>query len=179
MDEVIENWRPVRQADPGYEVSDLGRVRAVRERVTRILTQRIERNYPVVSLRVNKKSKDFRVHQLVLYNFVPPPEGEYFVCHYDDDKQNNNLSNLYWGTRSENARDAIRNGKAKIGEERTQAVLTEDQVREIHARRKSGEKLRDIAESYGVDRSLVGKILKGVKWPHVYAALYPQAQELE
>jgi hypothetical protein len=69
------------------------------------------------------------VHRLVALAFLgdpnPPdpdfpdtPEGRrarrdyvrpFEVCHDDDDKSNNRLDNLYWGTRSDNNQDAARN----------------------------------------------------------------------
>jgi hypothetical protein len=32
------------------------------------------------------------------------------ACHRDDDKKNNHLNNLYWGTHRQNFKDAKRNG---------------------------------------------------------------------
>lgn len=51
------------------------------------------------------------VHVLVLETFVGPrPEG-YKGLHRDDDPHNNHVSNLYWGTLSDNAFDRVRNGR--------------------------------------------------------------------
>lgn len=50
------------------------------------------------------------VHRLVLEAFVgPAPEG-YQGLHWDDDVDNNCLTNLRWGTLSENQYDAVRTG---------------------------------------------------------------------
>ena len=40
----------------------------------------------------------------------PAPDGM-VACHRDDDKNNNALDNLYWGTPTENMQDALRNGR--------------------------------------------------------------------
>lgn len=51
------------------------------------------------------------VHSLVLEAFIGPCPPGMEARHLDDDPTNNNLSNLVWGTRSENSGDAIRNDK--------------------------------------------------------------------
>jgi len=52
------------------------------------------------------------VHRLVLLAFTgAPPSGKPNGLHWDDDPTNNDLSNLYWGSHAENARDAKRNGR--------------------------------------------------------------------
>lgn len=52
----------------------------------------------------------FHVHRLVLCAFVgPQPEGRE-SCHRDGDPSNNSASNLYWGTRLDNVKDAIKHG---------------------------------------------------------------------
>lgn len=59
---------------------------------------------------VDKKRRDFKVHRLVMEAFVGPcPEG-LEVLHWDDNPANNHLSNLRYGTRSENVKDRVRNG---------------------------------------------------------------------
>jgi hypothetical protein len=48
---------------------------------------------------------------MVLEAFVGPcPEDKHGGLHWDDDKDNNTLSNLRWGTMSENMQDQLRNG---------------------------------------------------------------------
>lgn len=51
------------------------------------------------------------VHRLVLEAFVGPcPEGMTVGRHLDDDPNNNHISNLAWGTVSDNSKDKVRNG---------------------------------------------------------------------
>lgn len=54
-----------------------------------------------------------RVHRLVAIAYLPNPNNLPIVCHKDDDKTNPNLSNLFWGTNSENTQDAFNKGLAK------------------------------------------------------------------
>lgn len=53
-----------------------------------------------------------KVHLLVLEAHVGPRPQGLIGCHRDDNAENNHVSNLYWGTYSDNAQDAIRNGRS-------------------------------------------------------------------
>lgn len=110
-----EKWLPVLGYE-GYEVSDHGRVRSY-----------LQRNNPGKVLKDAAGAKGHRVvvlsraladggphqrmvHQLVLEAFVGPrPEGM-LALHRDGDPENNHLDNLYWGTHSQNGKDAVRHG---------------------------------------------------------------------
>jgi hypothetical protein len=50
------------------------------------------------------------VHSLVLEAFVEPRPAGMLGLHRDDVKWHNHVSNLYWGTHADNARDCLRNG---------------------------------------------------------------------
>lgn len=56
------------------------------------------------------------IDRLLLEAFVGPPPSKYHVArHLDDDHRNNAISNLAWGTMSENVEDAYRNGRLRAG----------------------------------------------------------------
>lgn len=61
----------------------------------------------------NGKVKCEKVHRLVAKAFLPNPENKRCVCHKDNNKENNDVSNLYWGTDLENSRQAWRDGLIK------------------------------------------------------------------
>jgi hypothetical protein len=122
-----EKWLPVPDY-PGYEVSNHGQVRSLDREVGsrwgtpkrlkgRILSQaRVGGGGPVgrydaCVLFRDKKRKSLTVHTLVLSAFVGPrPEGMWGL-HRDDDPRNNRLENLYWGTPTQNTRDAVSSGR--------------------------------------------------------------------
>lgn len=112
---------------PGYEVSDQGRVRSLdREGLSRWGTPRVLKGqvltqvlvggvaghrYRACTLYRDGKPKQTTVHILVLETFVGPrPKKGMHGCHRDDDPDNNRLRNLYWGTPTQNSRDAVNNG---------------------------------------------------------------------
>lgn len=127
-----EQWRFIPGWIALYEVSDRGRVRAC-ERTVRSRTplgawtvRKIRRL--VLKPRPNRRGhlrvmlhytlidgSDTRrlhayVHRLVAEAFHgPAPEGT-MALHRDDNKRNNAASNIYYGTRIDNAQDALRNG---------------------------------------------------------------------
>jgi hypothetical protein len=62
--------------------------------------------------------------------------------------------------------------KTEKGEERYNAKLTEEKVkkiRKLYGLREKYKKynLNYLADKYGVDRTLIGKIVKGTAWKHV------------
>lgn len=121
-----ENWKPISGYEGFYEVSDLGRVRSLDRIIAdksgkkkhlkgRILKPGLNRRgsakvRPLVVLTKDNIQKSAFVHVLVAETFIGKrPDGKE-CCHKNDISTDNRLCNLYWGTRSENLQDAIRNG---------------------------------------------------------------------
>ena len=100
-------WRDVAGYD--YMVSDQGDVYSkLTERILK--PYRDPHGYLQVSLTRNGKQSKVRVHVLALEAFVGPrPEGA-LACHRNDQPADNRLENLYWGTKSHNGVDCVRNG---------------------------------------------------------------------
>jgi len=113
----VEEWRPVVGYEGAYEVSDQGRVRSLERRVrlvtrqagepTRLVSPRVLRPGPMASGHLSVaigKGNSRLVHQLVLEAFVGPRPIGWDSLHLDHNPANNALSNLRYGTRSENLR---------------------------------------------------------------------------
>lgn len=121
---IDENWLPVFGWEDLYRVSDLGNVCSLDRVVVcyngvrkflrgQLLTP--TPNPPNMHLRVvltrNQRDKSWLyVHNIVLEAFVGPRPHGLNGLHWDDDFSNNRLSNLRWGTQSENLFDCVRNG---------------------------------------------------------------------
>lgn len=124
---VAEEWRPVVGYEGYYEVSDQGRVRSLgrvmrygnqkypnRQRFVRgrfmTRTPNVRGGHLYVSLMVEGQIKSKAVHVLVAEAFLGPrPEGLQ-VRHINGVPADCRLSNLAWGTQSENMADRVRHG---------------------------------------------------------------------
>ena len=118
----VEEWRPIPEWH-GYEVSNTGRVRSIERTVIRrtgrpmsvrprILSQVTRTDgYPSVFLcRTEDRGTRRYVHQLVLEAFVGPRPDKMECRHLDGDRLNPHVTNLAWGTRSQNTQDRVRHG---------------------------------------------------------------------
>lgn len=56
------------------------------------------------------KRTNVSIHRLVAQTFIPNPDNLPVVLHLDNDKLNNHVSNLKWGTQLENAQQAYNDG---------------------------------------------------------------------
>lgn len=114
----MENWCPVPGYEGKYEVSDKGRVRRVARRgvdgrrlKSKILSARPQKSgHLSVCFVANGAQWNELVHRLVLIAFIGPPPVGMHALHRDGDPANNRLSNLRWGTPSDNSLDAVRHG---------------------------------------------------------------------
>lgn len=102
----------------------------------------------------------------ILHN-GPIPKG-LVVRHKCDNPACVNPTHLELGTQRDNIRDMIErergNWRAPKGEERHNAILTEDQVRYI---RSSDERGIDLAERFGVKPTTISAIRVGRLWKHL------------
>lgn len=163
---VTERWRPV-PGHSGYEVSDLGRVRSYRNRqghptsTPRMLSPGTVRGYKHIKL---GRSRQTKVHILVLEAFVGPrPDG--MVCrHLDGNPLNNRLTNLRWGTAEENYADRHRHGTHNSGSRNGRAKIDERVAVAIRRRLSAGDKPAVIARDFAVSRGIVAHIGAGRTW---------------
>ena len=95
-----------------------------------------------------------RVSWMIANDFADPPSC---VLHHCDNRGCVRPSHLYVGTNFDNALDAVERGRlAKNG-----AKLSREQVREMRLRRRSGEGVRSLSESFGVSMSAVSMVCTG------------------
>jgi len=73
-----------------------------------------KKGYLGVCLCKDGKSITITIHRLIALHYIPNPENKPEVDHIDRDKQNNNIENLRWATRSENQRNKGAYGAVKF-----------------------------------------------------------------
>lgn len=166
----MENWKPIKGYEGIYEVSDFGRVKRLansnRCKRDRILNPKPNHNgYIRVKLTNNGVSEKVFVHRLVLIAFVGNPLSEQETLHVDNNRQNNILGNLRWGSRQENADDRANSTGFPHGETAVvTSVLTKEEVREIRRLTKIGLGQKRLAKQFGVSRTTIKNIQFGRRW---------------
>lgn len=127
----MEIWRDVVGYEGVYEVSDYGRVRSKEK----YLKQTNSNGYKSVTLKKDENRRQYRVHRLVGFAFIPNSDNKPYINHIDGVKDNNKVENLEWCTQKENVRHAIDTGLAKslYGESNKNSKLSESEVFKIRS----------------------------------------------
>lgn len=120
--------------------------------------------YLYVHLYRNGKGYHRKIHHLVLEAFVGPRPPGLEACHNNGITSDCRLSNLRWDTKANNVLDKIKHGVTVRGTKQPKAKLTDDDVREIRRRLKTGETSRSIGAAFGVARSTIRNIKAGYSW---------------
>ncbi len=132
---IFEEWRPVPGYEGLYEVSNTGRVRSLdrvdhfnginRPRKGRELAHIDKRGYHIVKLCKDGNVRAVGIHRIVASAFIPNPTSLPEVNHKDENKSNNNVSNLEWCDRVYNAKYGT--APARIAEKLHRGVVSIDQ----------------------------------------------------
>lgn len=158
----VENWKPI-PSYPGYEASDLGRVRSVDRTVK---TKNGVRRYSGNILRPGRmlsghlsvalgKGKSVCVHTAVLAAFVGPRPTGLEGCHNNGNPSDNRLSNLRWDTRSENMQEVARHYGRALSPEQVKAA------RERYVPFSKTDGAKAIAAEMGVSNTVMSKVISG------------------
>ena len=137
--------------------------------------------YVVTQVRASGKIRTLKVHRLVAEVFLekPSPElealcrnkhwGKVLVLHNDNNKLNNAVPNLRWGSQLENTEQAYRDGliPALKGSLNGRSVLTEETVHDVCKFYEEGGGPKDAILKFGISRPQATKIRAGISWKHV------------
>ena len=143
VDEMQEVWRTVVTEEgvyKNYKISNLGRIKSIERKVWngkgwRIVKERIMklgndgRGYSTINLCKNGKVKNYKLHKLLAYAFIPNVMGYNCIDHKDTNTQNNNLSNIVWVTHKQNMNNKL--SKIKMSETHTGRVFSEEHKKNL------------------------------------------------
>lgn len=123
-----------------------------------------EDGYLKVNLRKSSGgfARNSRVHALILAAFgVSKPTTKHEIRHEDRNPTNNRLDNLSWGTRKDNAQDAVRHGSLYRGGtrlKRTPAVISA-----VKGLMSAGATRKGIAEALSLSRGTVSRAIRSIR----------------
>lgn len=101
-------WKLLIDFEGLYIINNYGDI--INLKTKKDVLKRIDKNngYVYVNLTKDKETKKYRLHKLVLRTFKgEKPRHNSVVGHYDNNKTNNFIDNLYWTTTQENTNKAI------------------------------------------------------------------------
>ena len=177
-----EIWKPVKNYEELYEVSNLGNIKSIERYIVfpnyqylkpqKLLKQfKDGRGYMHVKLYNGEgKSKSLTTHRVVALTFIKNPLDLLEINHIDGNKLNNHVDNLEWITRSENIKHAYktRDPLTYKGSANKNSKLTESQVKNIREEYKTIKTTyKQLAEKYSVGVTLIGYIINNKIWNHV------------
>lgn len=179
-----EIWKPIKDFEGLYEISNLGRVKSLKDNHGKdrehILKPCKDRDgYLYVNLRKNSKKKNFKIHRLVAFAFV---EG-YFegaeVDHIDTNRENNIWTNLRFVTHKENQNNPLtkeRMSKREYTEEYKEKLSKNNsRKRKVYCieLNKIFESIMDAEKELNVNHRQVSAVCKGkLKTHHGYRFMY-------
>lgn len=137
--------------------------------------------YLKIQVRVNGRIINLVVHRLVAETFLPPPPreliekcskehwGKVLVLHNDNNKLNNHISNLRWGSLKDNTLQAFDDGLVPFlkGELNGRARLSEKEVHELCKFFEEGHTAMQATKIFNVNMNQASKIRCGNTWKHV------------
>jgi len=163
----MEVWKDIEGYKGLYQVSDLGRVKSLKQEKDRILKPwKSTGGYLVVEL----NQKKVKIHRLVAITFLNKIFNKEYVNHINGISSDNRVQNLEWCTSSENRIHSFKIGTAKIpklkGEQSPNSKITEIEAKEIKYGC-IGMSQSTIAKKYNIKQSLVSRIKNGIRWGHI------------
>lgn len=187
---IIEKFKPIKGYELIYEISNIGRVKALSKTVStgfgrfqyypeKIMKSNVAGNgYMMVRLTNRSISKSFTLHRLVAIHFIENHDSLPIINHKDGNKINNNVGNLEWCDYSYNLTHAYSTG-IKTGAWRGKFSTNHPKTKQIVQLDISGNTIKEwpsaneVASHYGfIANSLRGvcdhpyKTYKGFRWKY-------------
>ena len=173
-----EEWRDIRGYEGKYQVSNLGRIKSLKDSHgnyrEKILKFKLEvSGYLQVHLYLENKVKAFKIHRLVAEAFIPNPNNLPEVNHKDENKENNRVDNLEWCDRKYNINYGTRTQKAS--EKMKGRKFTENHKKKISKSQKGKYTYSESFHARKVKCITTGKKFNCIKEAGEYYNVYYQS----
>lgn len=131
------------------------------------IKQRLDHDgYYVITCGSDKQRSVKRVHRLLAEMFIPNDDKSLEVDHKDNNRLNNDISNLQWITHADNVSKIPFEIKSKCrkGERNGRAILNEEDIIVIRRMYKDGMSVMEIAREFGRGWTTINHVIKGETW---------------
>ncbi len=161
--------------DTDYYVTENGEVyRLWKSGFKKKKPQLKDNGYLQISFYKNGVEKNYRINRLVAECYIPNPDNLPEVNHNDGNKSNNNVSNLYWCTRSQNMKHAYDNNLLKPpifkGENNFKSKLTTEDIiwiRKHYIPRHPEFSQSALAKKFNIEQATISDIVNRITWKHI------------
>ena len=167
-----EHWKPIKEWEELYEVSDIGNVKRLERSYTDSLGRNItlpekilsvhfnnKTRYQRVNLSANGKTTTRDVHRLVAEAFIPNPDNLPEVNHKDENHLNNQADNLEWVTHIQNEHHGTKIERAARTRDR-RPVEALNEKGEVVA---SYDRIADAAKALGISISTIWQVCNKIR----------------
>lgn len=175
-----EEWREL-TGYKNYQISNLGRIRSLAKVVRpsnpylskgKMLSQYYnDSGYLCVGISLHRKTHPERIHRLMAQAFIPNPSSLPCVLHINGIRDDNRLDNLYWGTKKDNAEDAIKHGTFQGFKNKGKIIkstrLNESQAKMIKNALFYNAIPKELAKIFRVNIETIKRIKKCHTWKHI------------
>lgn len=179
-----EIWKDIPDYEGIYQASNLGKIKRLSNKkwinkdkgFFRIYPEEIlnpfttPSGYYRINLYKNKKLKSFRVNRLILMAFHRLPLTDEVSMHLDNDRLNNSLNNLKWGSCKENIQQMYREKRNQcIAGSKNPMVKTDEsiviEIKKLYIYQKRSTS--EIAKIFDIKYHFVYEIVKNRRWKHI------------
>lgn len=143
---------------PQYEISTEGQVRNSKGKILNGYTN--NRGYQMIHLRAKDKNKLCSIHRLVAETFIPNPLSLPQINHKDENKLNNNITNLEWCNSKYNVNYGTRN--KRVSKTKRNNTYNARAVRCVELK-KTYPSIREAERKTGVDNSQISAVCNSKK----------------
>lgn len=177
-----EVWKPIKETNGIYEISNFGNIRSI-DRYARVCGGgkrlvkgrnrkpiKCRNGYLELQANLSGERKCYLIHRLVAQYFIPNPHNYPEVNHKDENPQNNHVDNLEWCTPKYNCNYGTRNRRCmeKVIKKPVKQLSLSGEVIAIYPM------ITEAMRKTGVDESQIIRVCKGrnitaggYKWEYV------------